>query len=62
MSKAKVKITVRKGKSNGNGMLLTKVPIRVEPNDNPTGERMYQTKAQVSVRIKTTKGGRPRVR
>ena len=60
MSKAKVKVTVRKGA--GNGALLTKVPLQVKPNDNPTGNKMYQTKAQVSIRIKTTRSGKPRLK
>lgn len=60
MSKARVKVTVRKGKSGG-GTLLTRFPVAVEKNDNPSGKRLYQTKAQITIRPKTTKGGRPRI-
>lgn len=61
MSKAKVKVTVRARKSGQGGMLLTRVPIAVEQNDNPSGKRLYQTKAQLTIRPKTTRGGRPRI-
>ena len=62
MSKAKIKISAKKTKRGGHGTFLTKVPVRVTSNDNPTSERLYQTRAQVSVRIKNGKGGKPRVR
>ena len=60
MSKARVKVTVRKGKSGG-GTILARFPVAVEKNDNPSGKRLYQTKAQITIRPKTTKGGRPRI-
>lgn len=59
MSKAKVKITVSKGKK---GAAITKVPVAVVRNDTPSGEKVYQTKAQLTLRVKTTKGGKPRVK
>lgn len=61
MSRAKVKISVKSKKSAQGGTLLARVPIAIEKNDKPSGERLYQTKAQVSVRVKTTIGGKPRV-
>lgn len=61
MSRAKLKITVRERKSGQGGKLLTRIPLTVEKNDNPSGKRLYQTKAQVSIRAKTTIGGKPRV-
>lgn len=60
MSKARYKVTVKKAKG-GKRDFLTKVPLRVEKNDNPNASRLYQTKAQITLRPKTTKGGRPRV-
>lgn len=62
MSKARVKITVKAGKPKQGGALLARIPYVVERNDNPSGKRLYQTKAQASVRIKTTRGGQPRIR
>lgn len=62
MSKARIKVTVRSRNAGKNGALLTRVPMQVVANDNPTGERLYQTKAQASIRIKRTRGGKPRVR
>ena len=60
MSKAKVKVSVKQKTGQG-GNLLTRVPIAVEQNYNPSGKRLYQTKAQLTIRPKTTRGGRPRV-
>lgn len=57
MSKARVKVTVRKGKSGG-GTLLARFPVAVEKNDNPNGERLYQTKAQVITHVR--RGTRPK--
>ena len=62
MSRAKVKVTIRPKSGKGTGMLLARVPIRVEQNDHPNGQKLYQTKAQASVRISTTRGGKPRVK
>ena len=55
MSKAKVKVTVKPGKS---GTLLARVPVAVVKNDNPSGKRMYETKAQLITRIE--RGKRPK--
>lgn len=61
MSRAKVKIKVKPVKK-GSGTLLASVPVAVVKNDNPSGEKMYQTKAQVGIRVRTTRNGKPRVR
>ena len=61
MSRAKLKITVKERKSGQGGKLIARIPLTVEKNDNPSGKRFYQTKAQITLRPKTTKGGRPRV-
>lgn len=57
MSRAKVKVTVKSKKGNG-GTLIARVPMRVVPNDNPNGERLYQTKAQVITHVR--RGTRPK--
>lgn len=59
MSKAKVKITVTKGKK---GTILARVPVAVVKNDQPSSQKIYQTKAQLTLRVKTTKGGKPRIK
>lgn len=61
MSKARVKVTVRKRTGGKGGTLLARFPVGVEKNDNPSGKRLYQTKAQITIRPKTTAGGRPRI-
>lgn len=59
MGKAKVKVTVKPGKS---GTLVARVPVAVVKNDNPSGKRMYQTKAKALIDIRTTRNGKPRIR
>lgn len=61
MSKAKVKITVQSGRK-GNGTLLASVPVAIVKNENPSGKRLYQTKAQVGIHVRTTKSGKPRIK
>ena len=61
MSKAKIKVTVKPGKG-GSGALLTSVPLSIEKNDHPNGKKMFQTKAQITIRPKTTRNGQPRRR
>lgn len=61
MSKAKVKITVQSGKKNA-GTLLASVPVAIVKNDSPSGRRLYQTKAQVGIHVRTTKSGKPRIK
>ena len=61
MSKARLKVKVSPKKS-GSGAVLARVPVTVAKNDNPSGDRLYQTKAQVSIRIKTTRNGKPRIK
>ena len=61
MSRAKVKVTVKSKKGNG-GTLIARVPMRIVPNDNPNGERLYQTKAKALIDIRTTRNGKPRIR
>jgi len=57
MSKAKVKVKV-KSVRKGSGTLLASVPITVVRNDNPSGERMFQTRAQLITHIR--RGTRPK--
>ena len=57
MSKAKIRVKATAGKS---GTLVAKVPVSVAPNKNPSGKKMYETKARTLVTIKTTRGGRSR--
>jgi len=61
MSRAKVKIKVRSSNKKS-GTLLASVPIAVVKNDNPSGERMYQTRAKALIDIRTTRNGKPRIR
>lgn len=61
MSRAKVKVTVKPGKK-GSGTLLASVPLSVTKNDNPSGKRMFQTKAKALIDIRTTRNGKPRIR
>jgi hypothetical protein len=61
MSKAKVKVTVKPAKK-GSGTLLASVPVAVVKNDNPSGKRMYETKAKALIDIRTTRNGKPRIR
>jgi len=61
MSKAKVKVKV-KSVSRGSGTLLASVPVTVVRNDNPSGERMFQTRAKALIDIRTTRNGKPRIR
>lgn len=59
MGKARVKVTVKPGKS---GTLVASVPVAVVKNDNPSGKRMYETKAKALIDIRTTRNGKPRIR
>ena len=61
MSKTKVKVTVRSGKPSNGGTLLASVPVTIAKTDKPKGQFMYQTKAKVLVRIRTTANGQPRL-
>lgn len=61
MSRAKVKIKVRSSNKKS-GTLLASVPIAVVKNDNPSGERMYQTRTKALIDIRTTRNGKPRIR
>ena len=61
MSKAKVKVTVKPVKK-GSGTLLASVPVAVVKNDNPSGKRMYETKAEIGIRVSKTRNGRKRAR
>ena len=55
MSKAKIKVNVQSGKY---GTLLARVPLAVVKNDHPSGQRMYQTKAEVITHVR--RGTRPK--
>ena len=55
MSKARIKISVKSGKS---GTLLARVPVAVVPNNNPRGGRLYQTKAEIITKVR--RGTRPK--
>lgn len=59
MSKAKVKVKVSSGKGKS-AALMTRVPVTVAKNDNPSGKKMYSTTARTLVSIKTTRGGKSR--
>lgn len=59
MSKAKVKISVKPAKK-GSGTLIASVPVAVEKNNNPTGKKMFQTRAQITLRSDKTLNGKPR--
>lgn len=61
MSRAKVKIKVRSSNKKS-GTLLASVPVTVVRNDNPSGERMFQTMAKALIDIRTTRNGKPRIR
>lgn len=60
MSKAKVKVKVSSGKGKS-ATLMTRVPVTVAKNDNPSGKKIYETKAKTLISIRTTKGGKSRV-
>lgn len=55
----KVKVKVKTGKS-GSGTLIARVPVTVSRTAHPQGKPFYQTKAQISIRPKTTRNGQPR--
>lgn len=57
MSKANVKIKVKSVKK-GSGTLLASVPVAVVKNDNPSGEKMYQTRAEIITKVR--RGTRPK--
>lgn len=61
MSKAKVKVTVQTGRK-GSGKLIAGMPIAIVKNASPSGQRLYQTKAQTLIKIRTTRNGQPRIR
>ena len=61
MSKAKIKVSVKPAKK-GSGTLIASVPVSVEKNQNPSGKRMYETKAKALIDIRTTRNGKPRIR
>jgi hypothetical protein len=62
MKRAKVKITVKSGKPKDSGSkLLTSVPVVVRPNPNPSGKRMFDSKAKVMLDVRMTKNGNPRI-
>lgn len=56
MSKARIKVTVKKGTPNGK-RLVASMPIAITRNSNPTGQRLYQTKAQLHMHL--YRGQRP---
>lgn len=56
MSKARVKVTVKKGARNGSN-LVASMPIAITKNANPSGKRIYQTKAQITAHL--YRGQRP---
>ena len=57
MSKAKVKVSVKPVKK-GSGTLLASVPLAVVKNDNPSGKRMYETRAEIITKVR--RGTRPK--
>lgn len=57
MSKAKVKVTVQSGRK-GSGKLIASMPIAIVKNTSPSGQRLYQTKAQLNAHI--YRGQRPK--
>ena len=58
MGKAGVKITAKSSKS---GTKVASSTIRVTgAAGKPRGKRMFQTKAQLTVRVETTQNGQPR--
>ena len=57
MSKAKIKVSVKPAKK-GSGTLIASVPVSVEKNQNPSGKRMYQTKAEIITKVR--RGTRPK--
>ena len=58
MSKAKIKIKLRPKTKGDSGTLVARVPVVVEPNDNPSGQKLYETKARIITRVE--KGKRPK--
>lgn len=61
MSKARIKVKLQPTKK-GSGTIVARVPIAVVKNDSPSGERIYQTKAQIGIRARTNRHGQPRKR
>ena len=62
MKRAKVKLTVKSGKpKDRSAKLLATVPVAVRPNPNPTGGKMFDSKAKVMLDIRTTRNGNPRI-
>lgn len=59
MSKAKLKISVKKGKS---GTKIEDTKVSIVKNDEPRGGRLFQTKAKALIDIRTTRNGKPRIR
>ena len=57
MGKTRIKVKI-KSKPGRAGTLLARVPVAVVKNDNPSGKRMYETKAQLITRIE--RGKRPK--
>lgn len=57
MSKAKVKIKVTPKKTTGS-TLVAKVPVAIVANQHPSGQKLYQTKAQLNTHI--YRGQRPK--
>lgn len=57
MSRARVKVTVKPAKK-GSGTLVASVPVSVEKNTNPSGKRMYETKAEIITKVR--RGTRPK--
>lgn len=55
----KVKVKVKTGKS-GTGTLIARVPVAVSRTAHPQGKPFYQTRAQITIRPKTTRNGQPR--
>jgi len=56
MPSIKVRVKVNSQKTNS-GTLLARVPVAVVRKPNPTGQRLFQTRAQLNVHIKS--GNRP---
>ena len=57
MSKARLKVSVKKGRVGG-ASLAAHIPIAVTKNANPSGQRLYETKAEVITHVR--RGTRPK--
>lgn len=57
MARAKVKISAKSGRS---GTKIASSKVRVTRSGNGRGKRLFQTKAQLTVRVDATQNGQSR--